>query len=267
MGIQKEPAKGRTKPQEYKSFLDVEQTEKAILIIKKFFQERLAGELNLTRVTAPLFVKSGTGINDDLNGKEKPVSFLIKADNYAKAEIVQSLAKWKRMALAKYGFVPGEGLYTDMNAIRPDEELDNIHSLYVDQWDWEKVIIKSDRTLDYLKITVEKIYEALKETEKLVHEKYLHIAPMLPEKIHFVHAEQLEEGYPSLTSKDREYEICKEYGVEDEVKASNMVTSVKRSFQKTLRSHIREYVHTDHDVDEELSELLTFLRKNIQDMK
>lgn len=192
--------------------LDHKETEKIISFVKQKFQESLAKNLNLLRVTAPLFVKAGTGINDDLNGIERPVSFTIKSDAQAKAVIVHSLAKWKRMALAKYGMKPGEGLYTDMNAIRADEELDETHSLYVDQWDWEQVISAEDRTLEYLKKTVRKIYEAIRATELAVESNYPTIMAQLPSEIHFVHTEELEESYPSLTPKEREHEVCKKYG-------------------------------------------------------
>ncbi|KAJ6250873.1 aspartate--ammonia ligase [Anaeramoeba flamelloides] len=199
-------------PQKYKSLLDLPITELAILKIKDFFQTNLSFELNLTRVSAPLIVKSGTGINDQLNGIEKPVSFKIKAMNEMKVEIVQSLAKWKRMRLADYQFKPGHGIYTDMNAIRPDEELDSIHSLYVDQWDWERVISVGDRNLKFLKSIVETIYSTIVRTEKYVSFLYSQIKPILPDKIHFVHTEELEDLYPKLTPKEREYQITKKYG-------------------------------------------------------
>lgn len=192
--------------------LDRKETDKAIYAIKEMFQKSLARELNLLRVTAPLFVKAGTGINDDLNGTERAVSFAIKADNDAQAVIVHSLAKWKRMALAKYGMKPGEGLYTDMNAIRADEELDAIHSIYVDQWDWERVLSVEDRTLDYLKMVVNKIYTVIRETEKALENTYPELKALLPKDIHFVHTEELEKRYPTLTPKEREHEICKKYG-------------------------------------------------------
>jgi aspartate--ammonia ligase len=172
----------------------------------------LAEKLNLSRVTAPLFVKSGTGINDDLNGVEKPVGFNIKNMNGTRAEIVQSLAKWKRCALADLGIQQGEGIYTDMNAIRPDEILDNLHSIYVDQWDWERVISKEDRTLSFLKSIVRKIYKALRETEFYIAEKYPGIKPLLPEDITFIHSEELAEKFPETTPKEREDAIGKEHG-------------------------------------------------------
>ncbi len=199
-------------PKNYKSILDVNQTEQAIKQIKDFFQMNLASELRLRRVTAPLFVKQGTGINDDLNGIEKPVSFPIKELDGTVAEIVHSLAKWKRMALADLDVKHGFGIYTDMNAIRPDEELTNIHSLYVDQWDWERVVTAEERNLDFLKFVVKKIYSALVRTEFLVSENYLEITPELPENITFVHTEDLAAQYPDLTPFERETEAAKKYG-------------------------------------------------------
>lgn len=192
--------------------LDRKETEKAIYFIKQHFQEALAQELNLLRVTAPLFIKAGTGINDDLNGIERAVSFPIKGDADAKAVIVHSLAKWKRIALATYNMKPGEGLYTDMNAIRADEDLDAIHSLYVDQWDWERAMTDHDRTLDYLKAIVKKIYRVIHATELIVEKKYPELVAQLPSDIHFVHTEELEELYPTLTPKEREHAICQKYG-------------------------------------------------------
>ena len=199
-------------PENYQSQLDLRQTEKAIKLVKDFFQQDLSSELKLSRVTAPLFVMKGTGINDDLNGTERPVAFPVKELNDNVAEVVQSLAKWKRMALADQKTEPGYGLYTDMNAIRPDEELTNIHSLYVDQWDWERVITKEERTLNFLKKLVRKIYSALLRTEFFVYEHYPQIEPMLPEEITFIHAEELEEKYPDLTAKERENKVAKEFG-------------------------------------------------------
>lgn len=199
-------------PTPYTPLLDMKTTEKAIYLIKSFFQEALAKELNLLRTTAPLFVKANTGINDDLNGVERPVSFSIKADADAKAVIVHSLAKWKRMALAAHDLKPGEGLYTDMNAIRADEDLDDIHSLYVDQWDWERVITAEDRNLDFLKCIVRKIYKIIRQTEIIVEKKYPIIIGRLPDEIHFVHTEELEEMYPTMTPKEREHAICKKLG-------------------------------------------------------
>ncbi|HHU50675.1 MAG TPA: aspartate--ammonia ligase [Firmicutes bacterium] len=199
-------------PKNYKNLLDLRETERAIKMIKDFFQINLAGRLNLQRVSAPLFVKSGTGVNDDLSGVEKPVTFKVKALHNEQAEIVQSLAKWKRMALAEYGFAEGEGLYTDMNAIRPDEELDNLHSLYVDQWDWEKIISRDERNLDYLIKTVKQIYSVIKEAEDRIFAQYPALEPTLPQDITFIHSEELEELYPQLTPKEREDAICREKG-------------------------------------------------------
>lgn len=200
------------KPQGYKALLDVVQTEQGIKLIKEFFQQNLSTELRLRRVTAPLFVLKGLGINDDLNGVERAVTFPIKELGDAKAEVVHSLAKWKRMKLAEDNIQPGYGIYTDMNAIRADEELDNLHSLYVDQWDWEAVITKEQRTQQSLREIVERIYGAIRRTEYLACEWYPQLKPFLPEKIHFVHAEQLLQMYPDLTAKEREDAICKEYG-------------------------------------------------------
>lgn len=200
------------KPTGYKALLDTKQTEQAIKQIKDFFQENLSTELRLSRVTAPLFVLQGLGINDDLNGVERPVTFPIKDLGDAKAEVVHSLAKWKRLTLAEYHIEPDYGIYTDMNAIRADEELDNLHSLYVDQWDWEAVITKEERTLSYLKNVVERIYAAILRTEYLTCETYKEIKPFLPRKIHFIHSEELLQMYPNLSPKEREDAICKKYG-------------------------------------------------------
>lgn len=200
------------KPKDYKALLDMKQTEQGIKLIKEFFQQNLSTELRLRRVTAPLFVLKGLGINDDLNGVERAVTFPIKDLGEAKAEVVHSLAKWKRLTLAEYEIEPGYGIYTDMNAIRADEELDNLHSLYVDQWDWEAVVTKEQRTLDYLKNIVERIYAAIRRTEYLTCETYPQIKPFLPEKIHFIHSEELLEMYPDLSPKEREDAICKKYG-------------------------------------------------------
>jgi len=198
-------------PTGYKSVLNLKETEKAIKQIKDFFQLSLASELRLRRVTAPLFVLRGTGINDDLNGIERPVSFNIKDMDEATAEVVHSLAKWKRMILADYGIAMGYGIYTDMNALRPDEELDNIHSIYVDQWDWERIITPEDRNLEFLKQIVRQIYNVIKRTEFIVYESYPDITPLLPDDIHFVHTEELYEMYPDMTPKEREVEVCKKY--------------------------------------------------------
>jgi aspartate--ammonia ligase len=199
-------------PAHYKSLLDLSQTERAIKLVKDTFQQQLSAELNLRRVTAPLFVLKGTGINDDLNGIENKVSFSVKDMNDATAEVVNSLAKWKRLALADYCIPHGNGIYTDMNAIRPDEELDNIHSLYVDQWDWERVIAQKDRNLDFLKCIVRKIYEVLKRTEYVVYENYSHVKPILPQEITFFHAEELLMQYPHLSPREREFEAVKKHG-------------------------------------------------------
>ncbi len=198
-------------PQNYRSILGVRDTEIAIKKVKDFFERDLAIQLNLTRVSAPLFVERSSGLNDNLSGVERPVAFDIRGV-CSDAEIVQSLAKWKRYALGKYGFAHGEGLYTDMNAIRRDEELDNIHSVFVDQWDWEKIITHEERTLDTLKSTVKLIYASLRHTENFITEDYKFINKLLPEKIHFITSEELEEKYPDLTAKEREYKAVREYG-------------------------------------------------------
>ena len=200
------------RPEHYTALLDTHKTEQGIKLIKDFFQQNLSTELRLRRVTAPLFVMQGLGINDDLNGVERPVTFPIKDLGDMKAEVVHSLAKWKRLTLAEYGVRPGYGIYTDMNAIRADEELDNLHSLYVDQWDWEAVVTPEQRTIAFLKSVVERIYSAILRTEYLVCETYDQIRPFLPEHIHFVHSEELLAMYPDLTPKEREDAICKKYG-------------------------------------------------------
>ncbi len=199
-------------PKGYRALLSPKETEKAIRSIKEFFQTNLAFELNLMRVTAPLFVASGTGVNDDLNGVEKPVSFPVRSMDGLRAEIVQSLAKWKRMALADLGFAPGEGLYTDMNAIRPDETLDATHSLYVDQWDWERVITSDERKVEFLKDVVCRIYDVIRRTEKFVSYSHPALTPVLPERITFVHSEELQERYPNLSPREREDVVCREHG-------------------------------------------------------
>lgn len=191
---------------DYKSALDIVETQKAIKLIKGNFETNLATALELSRVSAPLFVDPKTGLNDNLSGKEKAISFNLL--NGQELEIVQSLAKWKRYALKKYNL---SGLYTDMNAIRPNEETDNLHSLYVDQWDWEKVIIKEERTLSYLKDTVSKIYEAFLETEKYISSIYPSLKHDLPDYITFFTTQELLDRYPTLTSKERENAICEEY--------------------------------------------------------
>ena len=199
-------------PEHYKPLLDLHETEKAIGQIKAFFQTNLSFELNLMRVTAPLFVKAGTGINDDLNGIEKPVSFNLKNAGNMGVEMAQSLAKWKRMMLADYSVKQGRGLCTDMNGIRPDEVLDNTHSIYVDQWDWERVISEEERNLEFLKCIVIKIYDVIRRTEKYICYRRNVIQPILPEEITFIHSEELEERYPDLTPKERENVVCREYG-------------------------------------------------------
>ncbi len=199
-------------PKKYNRKLLAETTEIAIQKIKDSFQKELSKALNLRRVTAPLFVLSGTGINDDLNGVEHPVSFPIDALGGRKAEVVHSLAKWKRMKLHAYDIAPGFGLYTDMNAIRTFEDLDNLHSLYVDQWDWEKTIRKEDRNLDYLKATVRKIFNVVKKIESDIYAEFPHITPWLPDDVSFIHAEELLRLYPHLTSKEREDEVARVRG-------------------------------------------------------
>ena len=199
-------------PKNYKQTLMPETTELAIQMLKRAFQEKLAQELRLRRVTAPLFVLSGTGINDDLSGIERAVRFPIRCMGDKQAEVVHSLAKWKRMKLAAYQIAPGYGLYTDMNAIRSDEDLDNLHSLYVDQWDWEKTINAKDRNIEYLKNTVRSIYKILKEIEQIVYEQFPHITPVLPDEITFIHAEELLQMYPDISPRDREMKASEKFG-------------------------------------------------------
>ncbi len=199
-------------PAGYRPLLDLQQTELAIKKVKDFFESSLSAELKLRRVTAPLFVLKGRGINDDLNGVERPVTFPIKDFGDQQAEVVHSLAKWKRLTLADYKIPAGYGIYTDMNAIRPDEELDNLHSLYVDQWDWERSITMTDRNLDFLKDIVRRIYSVMLKTEYIVYEAYPQIAPILPPEIAFVSAEDLCRQFPYLTSKEREDAAAKKYG-------------------------------------------------------
>ena len=199
-------------PEGYSNALgSLENTEKAIKAVKDMFQENLSAQLALLRVTAPMTVLSGMGLNDDLSGVEKPVSFAVKGAGGAEAEIVHSLAKWKRMKLAQMGIPAGRGIYTDMNALRPEEELDNIHSIYVDQWDWEKVILPAHRNLDFLKKTVRRIYEAVKVTENKLYVEFPQIEPMLPEDLFFIHSEELRAMYPELSPKDRENEIVRQH--------------------------------------------------------
>ncbi len=198
-------------PEGYEPTLDVRQRETAIKDVKDFFERELAAALGLCRVTAPLFVRSGTGLNDDLNGVEQPVRFSVKEDGNALVEIVQSLAKWKRMALAQYGFEVGEGLYTDMNAVRPDETIDELHSIYVDQWDWEKVISPEQRNLETLRDTVEAIYDCVCRTEFHLASQYSSIRPVLPEEIFFVTSEELYQRWPDIDPRERENRICAEH--------------------------------------------------------
>lgn len=215
-------------PSNYSPLLNLRETEIAIKKVKDFFENALAVELNLTRVSAPLFVKTETGLNDNLNGVERPVNFDVKAVDGSDCEIVQSLAKWKRMALKKYGFNPGEGLYTDMNAIRRDEDLDNLHSIYVDQWDWEKIISKNERNTTTLKEIVNRIYNVFRKTEEYICNQYPALERLLPPEIHFISAQELEDRYPHLTPKERENEITKEKGA-----------VFLSQIGKTLRSGIR----------------------------
>ena len=199
-------------PEGYKSPQPIKETEIAIKEVKDYFERALASALNLTRVSAPLFVKPESGLNDNLNGVERPVTFGIKEQDDAEVEIVHSLAKWKRLALREYGFEVGEGLYTDMTAIRRDEETDNIHSIYVDQWDWERIIDKSERNEGTLKETVFRIYMAIKQTEYYICGKYHFMDPFLPNEITFITTQELEDMYPDKTPKERENLITKEKG-------------------------------------------------------
>lgn len=197
-------------PENYTPVIDQMESQRAIKKVKDFFQQELAYGLNLRRVTAPLFVVPESGLNDNLNGTERTVSFTLKDMNEQKVEVVQSLAKWKRMALGKYGIEPGNGIYTDMNAIRRDEDFDNLHSVYVDQWDWEKVIVKADRTDAYLEQTVNTIYNALKNLGDYVNRLYRGMQTELPNEIFFITTQELEDRYPELTSKQREDAITEE---------------------------------------------------------
>ncbi len=198
-------------PPGYKPTVDVRKMEMAIPFIKSVFQDRLQESLSLWRVSAQMFVRKGTGINDDLNGTERKVSFGIAGIPDTEMEVVNSLAKWKRMKLGEYGFKPGEGLWTDMNALRPDEELDNVHSVYVDQWDWERVMTAEERNPGFLKMIVGQIFDAMKRTERCVSDRF-DIEPILPEEITFITTEELEETYPELTRKERESAIAKVTG-------------------------------------------------------
>jgi aspartate--ammonia ligase len=196
----------------YAPLLDLRETELAIKEIKDFFQDNLAAELHLSRITAPLFVEAGTGINDDLNGVERPVSFTVKDMADRRVEVVQSLAKWKRLALADLKIPQGEGIHTDMNAIRPDEKLDNLHSIYVDQWDWERVLKPDERNLELLKQIARKIYGVVRRTEAHICRRFPAIDRILPEDIIFIHTEELEERFPNLSPAERERQVAQEHG-------------------------------------------------------
>ena len=198
-------------PEGYRSPLGMKETQIAIKKVKDFFQRELATQLNLYRVSAPLFVPKESGLNDNLNGVERPVAFDV-LESGSIMEVVHSLAKWKRMALGRYGFHVGEGLYTDMNAIRRDEDTDNIHSIFVDQWDWEKIIEKKDRNVTTLKSVVKAVYEALRVTEKYVANQYEYVHCILPEEITFITTQELLDRYPDKNAKEREYMAVKEYG-------------------------------------------------------
>ena len=214
-------------PEGYKPSLNIKETEKAIKRVKDFFQRELITQLNLSRVSAPLFVGANSGLNDNLNGVERPVRFDILEQDGEEVEIVHSLAKWKRLALRNYGFEVGEGLYTDMNAIRRDEETDNIHSIYVDQWDWEKVIRKEDRNEETLRDVVKSVYEALRVTEKYMANTYQYVECFLPEEISFVTTQELEDRYPDFTAKERETAAAKEYGAVFIMKIGDKLASGK----------------------------------------
>ncbi len=215
-------------PEGYVSALNLKETQIAIKKVKDFFQSQLTAQLNLRRVTAPLFVEPESGLNDNLNGVERPVSFGIKEQGDAAVEVVHSLAKWKRMALGRYGFRVGEGLYTDMNAIRRDEDTDNIHSIYVDQWDWEKIITKEERNETTLKSVVKSVYEALRVTEKYVANNYDYVECILPEEIKFITTQELEDRWPELDAHQREYEAAKEYGAIFLMKIGDLLKSGKK---------------------------------------
>ncbi len=199
-------------PKDYHSELNLHDTQVAIKTVKDFFQNLLSLRLNLQRVSAPLFVDPNSGLNDNLNGVERPVTFTIKEQNERSAEVVHSLAKWKRLALKRYGFSEGEGLYTDMNAIRRDEVTDNIHSIFVDQWDWEKIINKQERTIETLQETVRTVYKCLRKTEKYMAIQYDYIEEILPHDIFFITSQELEDMFPDYTPKEREYYITKTKG-------------------------------------------------------
>ena len=206
----------------------MKQTEQGIKLIKEFFQQNLSTELRLRRVTAPLFVLQGLGINDDLNGVERAVTFPIKDLNDARAEVVHSLAKWKRLSLAEYNIESGHGIYTDMNAIRADEELDNLHSLYVDQWDWERIIDRDERNEDTLKSIVRKVYEAIKNTEVFVNSRHPEITRVLPDDITFITTQELEDRWPDKTPKEREDLAAKEYKALFLMKIGDLLKSGKK---------------------------------------
>lgn len=215
-------------PENYESPIDLMESQRAIKKIKDYFQQELAYGLSLRRVSAPLFVDPRTGLNDNLNGVERRVSFTLKDIDELEVEVVQSLAKWKRMALGKYNIQPGHGIYTDMNAIRRDEELDNLHSAYVDQWDWEKVITKEQRTEEYLKETVTTIYNALKNLGDYVNRLYRNIQTELPNEIFFITTQELEDMYPNMTAKEREDVITKEHGAVFIMKIGGQLKSGKK---------------------------------------
>ncbi|MFU7516860.1 aspartate--ammonia ligase [Clostridium sp. HCS.1] len=214
-------------PEGYKSNTTLIETEVNIKRIKDFFERELAKELNLTRVSAPLFVDAKSGLNDNLNGIERPVKFDLLSTG-EDVEIVHSLAKWKRLSLYRYGFKVGEGLYTDMNAIRRDEELDNLHSVYVDQWDWEKIINKEDRNEDKLKEVVRSIYKVFKRTEEFVHKDLIEGEDILPEDIFFITTQELEDRYPNYSAKEREDAICKEHKAVFIMKIGDLLKSGER---------------------------------------
>jgi aspartate--ammonia ligase len=199
-------------PEGYKPVLDVRQTEQAIKLVKDFFERSLSAELRLFRVTAPLFVEAGSGINDDLNGVERPVGFEVPKAGGKRVEVVQSLAKWKRMALADYGYGEGSGIYADMNALRPDDDVDAIHSVYVDQWDWELVVSREQRTEEFLRATVRKIYDCVRRAEFVAHERYPALPLSLPRDIAFFSASEARKRYPGLSPQERERELAREHG-------------------------------------------------------
>ena len=215
-------------PEGYTSRQNIMETEIAIKLIKDFFERELSKELNLTRISAPLFVKKTTGLNDNLNGVERPVAFEMKEAEGEVIEIVHSLAKWKRLALKRYGVNSGEGIYTDMNAIRRDEDLDNTHSIYVDQWDWERVIDREDRNIDFLKEIVNKIYSVFKKTEEMLAQKYENYTKFLPEKVTFITSQELENLYPGISSEERENRFAKEHGAIFIMQIGKMLESKER---------------------------------------